>query len=109
MRKSAVRILSFLLIMASLLTYSCNSQTSGWSEKEKKDFLKGCVNASKGRLSEEQSKDFCDCMLNKVMADFPNFSDLKKKKKSEMMEKRKEWGKACLAELKAKEEEAAEQ
>ncbi len=63
------RVKFVLLMVVSLLIYSCGQK--GWSEQEKKDFIKGCVKSNKGRISEEASKEGCECMLNKIMKKYP--------------------------------------
>lgn len=57
-----------LIVMISFI-YACGQQ--GWSEREKKDFVKGCLKRNNGKISEERAREACNCMLNKMMDRYP--------------------------------------
>lgn len=71
-----------LLIVISLFISSCGQK--GWTEQEKKDFLKGCVKANKARLSEKTAQKVCECMLNKMVTKYPTMKESQKMSKAEL-------------------------
>lgn len=59
-----------------LLVASCKSRTSTkWSKAERDAFRENCVVNSKAELGEERSVLYCECMLEKVEARYPNVND----------------------------------
>ncbi len=81
MKTSIIKLV--LLTIASISTFAC-TQSQGWSEKDKKDFLKGCVSSNQGRLSQKLAQDACGCMLNKVEKKHPNVDEAQKLRREEI-------------------------
>jgi hypothetical protein len=51
---------------------NCLAPASTWSTKDRSDFLSECVKSAKEKVSEEKSKNYCECMLFKVEKKYPN-------------------------------------
>ncbi|HEX7904700.1 MAG TPA: hypothetical protein VF487_12545 [Chitinophagaceae bacterium] len=50
-----------------------------WTKEDREAFVSNCItSAQKGGLSEEKSKNYCECMLFKVEMKFPKTTDAKK-------------------------------
>ena len=64
------RICLFLVV---LFTSSC---TDFWSGSTKRAFYESCMDVSKEwTKNEKQTKDYCDCVLRKMMKRYPNEED----------------------------------
>ena len=60
-------------IIAMVFIFSCNAaKKEGWSEEERNEFRTTCVENSKAALGEDTSKRYCECMLGKIEAKYPN-------------------------------------
>jgi len=57
---------SQILIIALLLFNSCK-QPKTYIQKDKNEFISGCLKANRGKVSETKAKALCNCMLEKVM------------------------------------------
>lgn len=57
--------LALLFALGTVLLSSCG----GWSEDEKKNFLDMCEKKSE--------RAYCDCVLEKLEAEFDNYEDIK--------------------------------
>ena len=63
----------FLLISSFMFLVSCKRP---WSEKDKADFVSGCLAGGAVKdLGETRAKNYCNCMLTKVMTRYPNRND----------------------------------
>jgi len=51
-----------------------NDSSAGWSESEKKTFLKDCNDGSHPGISDEKITIYCDCMLEKMMAKYKKYA-----------------------------------
>lgn len=58
-------------------TTTTNTTTAGqtWDDETKVAFVTNCTNESKARMSEAAAKEYCDCMLEKIVAKYPNPAD----------------------------------
>lgn len=77
------------VFMASAFLFACKGKT-GWSAAEKKAFVDNCV--SSGSSLGDKASSYCNCMVEKVSAQYPNPSDASKLKAEDMMD----WAKECL-------------
>lgn len=55
-----------------LLLISCSRP---WTEKDKSEFLSGCLHGAAASMGSEKGKAYCQCMLGKVVARYPNARD----------------------------------
>ncbi len=51
-----------------------NGSSSGWTESEKKTFLKDCSDGSHPDIPKEKIKVYCDCMLGKIMSKYNKYA-----------------------------------
>ena len=58
-------------------TTTTNTTTTGqtWDEQTRASFVNNCTSESKTRMSEAAAKEYCDCMLQKIVAKYPNPAD----------------------------------
>lgn len=76
---------SFLtaVLLVILLFFACAKKESKsvkeWYEEDKKTFMRDCTkpNSDMG-LTVEQKKKYCECMMGKIMAKYPVYSDANK-------------------------------
>jgi hypothetical protein len=54
------------------------SKTVGWPKQEKDAFMQNCVQNAMPKMKEEQAKEYCTCMLNKVTDKYPLPKDVAK-------------------------------
>lgn len=70
-----IKIIFFFL---SFIVFSCNknNEQSGWTDTNKKEYQSSCIEFSKASFENDESKTsiYCDCVLNKVMSRYPNYS-----------------------------------
>ena len=88
------------LILFSLLAvffFSCavkshSSSKSGWSDKEKSDYMQECIKNFPASLanSKVKAKDYCSCTLEKIQVKYPKPEDALKMEMNYMMEIAKE-------------------
>ncbi|QWX84252.1 hypothetical protein H0I23_00955 [Cellulophaga sp. HaHaR_3_176] len=84
--KSKVIKLGMALLLTVLL-YSCGeSKPKGWSEEDKSEFLKGCVNSNKGAVSDEKATLMCTCMLDKMSEKYATMVESQKMNVDELRE-----------------------
>ncbi len=61
----------FLLFGSSLMSCERN-----WIEKDKTDFIQGCLRGGAIKdLGEARAKKYCSCMLQTIMIKYPNRND----------------------------------
>jgi hypothetical protein len=77
--------LSFLtaVFLVILLFFACakkeKKSDNEWYEEDKKTFMKDCTKPNpEFKLTSEQKKKYCECMMGKIMAKYPNYSDANK-------------------------------
>jgi len=67
-----MRLLIFFLCCLSFI--SCKRK---WAEKDKADFYSGCLSSAKTNKDITNPKAYCSCLLDKVVAKYPNANDAK--------------------------------
>lgn len=85
--------IALVLVVAASLT-QCKSK--GWSDAQKKTFLDPCKKGAATAMGEDKAGAYCDCVLGKIMAKYPNASDMEKLKGDEATEVGKTAGMECL-------------
>ncbi len=91
---TVLKIKFVVLLIVALLSYSCGQK--GWSESEKRAFVKSCVKANKGKVSKETAEELCECMLYKMTQQHLTSSEAQKMKQEEI----KEIAASCLSTMK---------
>jgi hypothetical protein len=71
------------VFLVVLLFFACakkeRKSDKEWYEEDKKTFMKDCTKPSKEfDLTVEQKKKYCECMMEKIMAKYPVYSDANK-------------------------------
>lgn len=57
-------------------TNTTNSTTGqAWDEQTKAAFVTNCTNEAKARMDEDAAKEYCNCMLDKIVARYSNPAD----------------------------------
>lgn len=56
----------------SVSANSVNTKSYTWKDEEEKDFLAGCVDKAKIKLSDTAAFAYCKCVLNQLKQTFPN-------------------------------------
>jgi hypothetical protein len=54
--------------------FSCKRK---WTDKDKSDFYSGCLNNAVTNKDVKDPKSYCNCLLQKVVAKYPNANDAK--------------------------------
>ena len=72
-----------IFIVSSILFISKSfsqdtTATIGWPSSERTGFINECVKSAKTGLSEDSSKSYCYCMLEKMETKYPNVDDAAK-------------------------------
>jgi hypothetical protein len=67
-----MRAMIRILLFCSLL--SCKRK---WTDKDKNDFYSGCMSSAIANKDVTNAKSYCNCLLQKVVAKYPNASDAK--------------------------------
>ncbi len=81
-----------LFLAAALLT-GCKGgkkASAGWPQKEKDAFTENCVNGAKGTMGDEKAKSYCDCVLGKMEAKYPDAAEAGKVDMNTMIEMAKD-------------------
>lgn len=47
-----------------------------WTEKEKTEFVAGCMKGAVRDMGEEKARLYCDCLLKKLVIRYPNANDV---------------------------------
>jgi hypothetical protein len=63
---------NLILFLFLLLLFSCKRK---WTEKDKSDFYSGCLNSAVKNKDIANPKTYCSCLLQKVVAKYPNAND----------------------------------
>ena len=53
--------------------FSCKRK---WTEKDKSEFLGGCMNNAMNNKDVVNAKAYCNCLLEKIVAKYPNANDM---------------------------------
>jgi hypothetical protein len=48
-----------------------------WTDKDKSEFVSGCLSRQVRELGQEKARTYCNCLLNKVVARYPDANDAK--------------------------------
>jgi hypothetical protein len=67
-----MRICSVFLLALGL--FSCKRK---WTDKDKADFYSGCLNTATKATEIKDPKSYCSCLLQKVVAKYPNANNAK--------------------------------
>jgi hypothetical protein len=65
-----ILLISLLLIPA----FSCKRK---WNEKDKSEFYSGCLTSATANKDIKDPKTYCSCLLQKVVAKYPNANHAK--------------------------------
>lgn len=60
--------------------------SGGWSAAEQKEFMDICTPGAAKSMGTGTAADYCDCMLKKLMQEYPNSGEVDKVSKSHMTE-----------------------
>ena len=64
----------YVLILFILGLFSCKRK---WTDKDKSDFYSGCLSSTSTNKDIKNPKSYCSCLLQKVVAKYPNANDAK--------------------------------
>ena len=64
-----------VLVLGLIFMTSCSRK---WTDKDKSEFLSGCLSASvkDTLIGEVYARDYCSCLLQKVVEHYPNANDV---------------------------------
>jgi hypothetical protein len=52
-------------------TTTTEHEARGWDKDTRAHFVTNCTNESKTRMDEEAAREYCQCMLEKIVAKYP--------------------------------------
>ena len=55
-------------------TTTNTTNTTGWADTTRTGFINNCITESKGKMNEDQAREYCNCMLGKIEAKYPDAS-----------------------------------
>ena len=61
-----------------------NNNSGGWSFTDQKEFMDNCVPGASSSLGQAKATTYCDCMMTKIMQEYPNSQDAANMSKSRM-------------------------
>jgi hypothetical protein len=64
----------FLLLLCVLFLVACKRK---WTDNDKADFYSGCLNSATKNHDIKDPKSYCSCLLQKIVAKYPNANDAK--------------------------------
>jgi len=67
-----MRIVTFVFCVVTLV--ACKRK---WTEKDRSDFYAGCLSGARANKDVSNPKAYCSCLLEKVVATYPNANDAK--------------------------------
>lgn len=53
-------------------TVNSNTGVKVWDEQTKAAFVANCTKESKDKMAEDAAREYCNCMLEKIVAKYPN-------------------------------------
>lgn len=65
---------NLLPIVLLVLLFSCKRK---WTEKDRSEFVSGCLSKAVIDLGQDKAKPYCNCLLQKIVAKYPNANDAK--------------------------------
>ena len=57
-------------------TYNNTTTTANWTEADKREFMNNCTPGASKTLGTSGATDYCDCMMRKLMQEYPNSADV---------------------------------
>jgi len=63
-----------IFILCIVTVFSCKRK---WTEKDRSEFYSGCVSNAQTNKDITNAKAYCSCLLQKVVAKYPNANDAK--------------------------------
>jgi hypothetical protein len=63
---------NFIILVLALCVFSCKRK---WTEKNKSDFVSGCLNKQVKEMGIEKARAYCSCLIEKVIVKYPNAND----------------------------------
>lgn len=63
---------------------SNNSNSASWTASEQREFMDNCTPGASKSLGTSAATDYCDCMMKKLMQEYPNSADVGNVSKSHM-------------------------
>jgi hypothetical protein len=64
----------FFFLLCILSFVACERK---WTDKDKSDFYSGCLSGATSNKDVKDPKSYCNCLLQKVVAKYPNAGDAK--------------------------------
>jgi len=86
---TAVCFVIFILAACKPETESKNGFE--WSAADQKKFMDNCTPGAIQSLNEKEGTDYCDCVMKKLMQEYPNSIDVAKASQSQMSQ----WAADC--------------
>ena len=62
----------YVVILLALALFSCKRK---WTEKDRSEFYAGCMSSAVNNKDIKDPKLYCKCLLEKVVAKYPNAND----------------------------------
>jgi len=69
-----VRMSKYVLILLFMSLFACKRK---WTEKDRRDFYSGCLSSATKNKDIREPKSYCNCLLLKIVANYPNANDAK--------------------------------
>jgi hypothetical protein len=63
---------NIIFVGLMLCCFSCKRK---WTEKNKADFVSGCLSRQVKELGIEKARAYCSCLVEKVVQKYPNAND----------------------------------
>lgn len=64
---------------------STTNISAQWSAADQKEFMDGCTPDAIKSLNERAGNEYCDCMLKKLMQEYPNIKEVEKAPQNHLM------------------------
>jgi hypothetical protein len=64
----------YFIFLFIVCFFSCKRK---WTDKDKSDFYSGCLSSASTNKDIKDPKSYCSCLLQKVVAKYPNANDAK--------------------------------
>jgi hypothetical protein len=75
MKNIILCITATCVVLLSACAGNSKKTAGDWPEVEKQGFMDECVKGAAVSLGEESARNYCDCMLTKVIEKYPNVDD----------------------------------
>jgi hypothetical protein len=60
-----------------ILIFFLPSCKRGWTEKDRAEFLSACTKGATQDMGPDKARQYCNCMLEKIVSRYPNALDAK--------------------------------